>query len=70
MFAGLVPGSDPKLVAVVVIDEPQGEDYYGGEIAAPVFSRILSGALRLMAVPPDELTEPPLEILAQVEVDR
>ena len=70
VFAGLVPVSDPKLVAVVVIDEPQGEDYYGGEIAAPVFSRILSGALRLMAVPPDELTEPPLEILAQVEVDR
>lgn len=68
VFAGLAPVSNPKLVAVVVIDEPQGEDYYGGEIAAPVFSRILSGALRLMAVPPDELAEPPLEILAQVEV--
>lgn len=70
VFAGLAPVSNPKLVAVVVIDEPQGDDYYGGDVAAPVFSRILSGALRLMAVPPDGLTEPPLEILAQVEVAR
>lgn len=68
VFAGLVPVSNPKLVAVVVIDEPQGEHYYGGEVAAPVFSRILSGALRLLAVPPDGLTEPPLEIVAQAEV--
>ena len=68
VFAGLAPVSNPKLVAVVVIDEPQGEDYYGGEVAAPVFARILSGALRLLAVPPDGLTEPPLEIMAQAEV--
>jgi cell division protein FtsI (penicillin-binding protein 3) len=70
VFAGFAPVSNPKLVGVVVIDEPQGDDYYGGEVAAPVFSRILSGALRLMAVPPDGLTEPPLEILTQVEVAR
>ncbi len=70
VFAGFAPVSNPKLVAVVVIDEPQGDDYYGGDVAAPVFSRILSGALRLMAVPPDGLTEPPLEILAQVGVAR
>jgi len=68
VFAGLVPASDPKLVAVVVIDEPRGEDYYGGEVAAPVFSRILSGALRLMAIPPDALAEPPLTIMARAEV--
>jgi len=64
----LAPASDPKLVAVVVIDEPRGEDYYGGEVAAPVFSRILSGALRLMAIPPDALAEPPLTIMARAEV--
>ena len=68
VFAGLAPASDPKLVAVVVIDEPRGEDYYGGEVAAPVFSRILSGALRLMAIPPDALAEPPLTIMARAEV--
>jgi cell division protein FtsI (penicillin-binding protein 3) len=68
VFAGLAPVSNPKLVAVVVIDEPRGEDYYGGEVAAPVFARILSGALRLLAVPPDGLTEPPLQIVAQAEV--
>ena len=67
VFAGLAPASDPKLVAVVVIDEPRGEDYYGGEVAAPVFSRILSGALRLTASPPDALAEPPLTIMARSE---
>jgi cell division protein FtsI (penicillin-binding protein 3) len=67
VFAGLAPASDPKLVAVVVVDEPRGDDYYGGEVAAPVFSRILSGALRLLAVPPDALERPPLTIMAQAE---
>ncbi len=68
VFAGLAPVSDPRLVAVVVIDEPRGEDYYGGLVAAPVFSRILSGALRLLAVPPDALEEPPLTVVAQAGV--
>ena len=68
VFAGLAPVSDPRLVAVVVIDEPRGEDYYGGLVAAPVFSRILSGALRLLAVPPDALEEPPLTVIAQAGV--
>ncbi len=68
VFAGLAPVSEPRLVAVVVIDEPQGEDYSGGEIAAPVFARILSGAMRLLAIPPDALREPPLMIVAQAEL--
>lgn len=68
VFSGLVPASDPKLVAVVVIDEPQGQDYSGGEVAAPVFARILSGVLRLLAIPPDALLTPPLMIMAQAEV--
>jgi cell division protein FtsI (penicillin-binding protein 3) len=68
VFGGLAPVSDPKLVAVVVIDEPRGAAYYGGEVAAPVFARILSGSLRLMAIPPDALPEPPLTIVAQAEV--
>jgi len=68
VFGGFAPASNPKLVAVVVIDEPRGEAYYGGDVAAPVFSRILSGALRLLAVPPDALSEPPISVLARTEV--
>ena len=51
LFAGLAPANDPKVVAVVVIDEPGGREYYGGEVAAPVFSRVVAGALRLLNVP-------------------
>jgi len=52
-FVGMAPASDPRLVIAVVVDEPSGGVYYGGQIAAPVFSRVMAGALRLMAVPPD-----------------
>ncbi len=52
-FAGIAPASDPRLVTIVLIDEPGGERYYGGEVAAPVFSRITAGALRLLNVVPD-----------------
>ena len=53
LFAGMAPASRPRLVCVVVIDEPAGDAYYGGKVAAPVFRRIMSGALRLLNVPPD-----------------
>ncbi|TNC92034.1 MAG: cell division protein [Thalassolituus sp.] len=53
-FAGLAPLSDPDLVLVVVVDAPQGQEYYGGEVAAPVFSRIMEQALRLRQVIPDQ----------------
>ena len=52
-FVGLAPVSDPRLVVAVMIDEPSGKQYYGGQVAAPVFSRIMAGALRFMALPPD-----------------
>jgi len=68
VFAGFAPASDPRLVAVVMIDEPQGTSYHGGDAAAPVFSRIMSGGLRLLAVPPDDLPEPPSAIIAQAQV--
>ncbi len=55
VFAGLAPASDPQLAAVVIIDEPTGDLYYGGEVAAPVFSNVMSESLRLLAVPPDAL---------------
>ena len=68
VFAGIAPASRPQLVVVVTIEEPQGSAYYGGEIAAPVFANIVSGALRVLAVPPDALREAPLTIVAQAGV--
>ena len=55
IFAGLAPASVPRLAAVVVIDEPGGELYYGSDVAAPVFSKVMAESLRLLAVPPDAL---------------
>ncbi|NIV17025.1 MAG: penicillin-binding protein 2 [Woeseiaceae bacterium] len=55
IFAGLAPASDPRLAAVVVIDEPRGELYYGSDVAAPVFADVMSESLRLLAVPPDAM---------------
>jgi len=54
-FAGITPAVSPRLVGVVMINEPKGDDYGGGAIAAPVFSKIMAGALRLLNVPPDDL---------------
>ena len=55
IFAGMAPVNNPRLVCVVVVDQPQGEEYYGGEVAAPVFSRVMAESLRLMNVAPDNL---------------
>lgn len=55
VFAGVVPVSHPRLAAVVVINDPRGQAYYGGQVAAPVFGRVMDDALRLLNVPPDNL---------------
>ena len=55
IFAGVVPASDPRLAAVVIIDEPGGDLYYGSDVAAPVFAQVMAESLRLMAVAPDAL---------------
>ncbi len=55
IFAGLAPVSKPRLAMVVVVDTPDDGEYYGGVIAAPVFARVMEGALRLLDVPPDDL---------------
>jgi cell division protein FtsI (penicillin-binding protein 3) len=52
-FVGLAPASDPRLVVAVMIDEPSGAIYYGGDVAAPVFARVMAGALRTLGVPHD-----------------
>lgn len=68
VFAGFAPATNPRLVVVVMIDEPQGAAYHGGDIAAPVFGNIVSGALRVLAVPPDALPAPALTVLAHAQV--
>ena len=55
VFGGVVPATAPKLAVLVMVDEPQGPLYYGGDVAAPVYSAVSSGALRLMSVAPDDL---------------
>lgn len=57
LFAGVAPVTQPELAIVVVINEPGGDLYHGGEVAAPVFSRVMKGALRLLNVAPDKQTE-------------
>jgi cell division protein FtsI (penicillin-binding protein 3) len=52
-FVGFAPVSNPRLIVAVMIDEPSAGQHYGGVVAAPVFSEVAGGALRLMAVPPD-----------------
>jgi len=56
-FVGIAPISNPRIVTVVVVNEPQGQKYYGGQVAAPIFKKIVSGALRIMGIPPDENTK-------------
>jgi cell division protein FtsI (penicillin-binding protein 3) len=71
VFAGLVPASHPKLATVVVIDEPSRDMHevsvlaQGGTVAAPVFANVMSGTLRLMDVPPDDLQNVPPATLVQ-----
>ncbi len=54
-FAGLAPVTDPQLVVVVLVTDPRGKLYYGGDVAAPAFSTIMGGSLRLLNIPPDHL---------------
>jgi cell division protein FtsI (penicillin-binding protein 3) len=52
-FVGLAPASSPRLIIAVKIDDPKGEQYYGGQVAAPVFSAVMGEALHLLNVPND-----------------
>jgi len=55
-FVGMAPASNPRLIIAVMIDEPNGAQYYGGIVAAPVFAKVMAGALRMLSVPPDAPT--------------
>ncbi|EOD80446.1 Cell division protein FtsI [Grimontia indica] len=51
--AGIAPLSEPRIAMVVVINEPQGDKYYGGQVAAPVFSDVMKSALQILNIAPD-----------------
>ena len=55
LFAGFAPATEPRLVLVVVIDDPGAGKYFGGQVAAPVFANVMQGALRILNIPPDNL---------------
>jgi cell division protein FtsI (penicillin-binding protein 3) len=58
-FVGIAPVTDPRFVVLVVIHDPHGKVYYGGDVSGPVFEKIMEGALRIYSVPPD--APPPVE---------
>ena len=57
MFAGFAPASNPKLAAVIIVDNPRGKSHYGGYVAAPAFREIMTSTLRLLNVPPDDFSQ-------------
>ncbi|QDQ26741.1 penicillin-binding protein 2 [Chitinimonas arctica] len=59
-FVGIAPISDPRVIVAVMIDEPTMGKYYGGDVAAPVFSAVVAGSLRFIGVPPDAPLNLPL----------
>ncbi len=71
-FVGLAPASNPRLIVAVMIDEPSGARYYGGQVAAPVFSNVMGAALHLLNVPNDapldNVVMPPLAEIVKEEV--
>ncbi|MBK5930909.1 peptidoglycan D,D-transpeptidase FtsI family protein [Halochromatium salexigens] len=58
VFVAMVPVTEPRFVMVVMVDEPSGEDYYGGLVAAPTFAKVMPAALRLYNVAPDDPKHP------------
>ena len=54
VFVGMAPARDPKVVIAVMVDEPSAGSYYGGLVAAPIFSKVMAGTLRVLGVAPDQ----------------
>jgi len=60
LFVGMAPASNPRLVIAVMVDEPSSGKYYGGLVAAPAFSKVMAGALRIMGIAPDQEESMPI----------
>ena len=57
-FVGIAPTEKPRIVVAVMIDEPSNGKYFGGDVAAPVFSETVQQTLRMMGLPPDMAVRP------------
>lgn len=68
-FVGFVPSRHPVLAIIVVIDTPRGQQYYGGEVAAPVFARVAERALRQLGIPPTVEAPPPVLVALNPPLD-
>jgi len=69
-FVGMAPIKNPRIIVAVMVDEPSAGKYYGGDVAAPVFSQVVQQTLRMMGVQPDLDVKPQIvarEIPAEVE---
>ena len=55
VFVGIAPATKPRFAMAIVVNDPRNGDYFGGKVAAPVFSKVMAGALRLQDVPPDDM---------------
>jgi cell division protein FtsI (penicillin-binding protein 3) len=69
-FVGMAPIKNPRIIVAVMVDEPSAGKYYGGDVAAPVFSQVVQQTLRMMGVQPDLEVKPQIvahEIPAEVE---
>jgi cell division protein FtsI (penicillin-binding protein 3) len=68
-FVGMAPASNPRLIVAVMLNEPAGKEYYGGQVAAPAFSNVMSASLRLLNVPNDaplnNVLQPPKDIIRE-----
>ncbi len=65
VFAGMAPASNPRLIITVMIDEPSAGQYYGGIVSAPVFSKVMGGALRILEVAPDQSDNMPVLLMGK-----
>ena len=64
-FVGMAPIENPRIVVAVMIDEPTGGHYFGGDVAAPVFSQTVQQTLRMLEVQPDMAVKP--QVVAKAE---
>lgn len=69
VFAGVAPVRNPRVAVVVMIDDPQGEDYYGGEVSAPVFADIMKHSLRTLNIAPDNVNQESIRLVAEADYD-
>lgn len=68
-FVGMAPASDPRIIVAVMINEPEGKEYYGGQVAAPAFSKVMTAVLRQLNVPNDaplnNVLQPPAQLVRE-----